>query len=659
MHPLKNLFKSYKKTFHEAGHFLYGVHDLPSVRKFIELHIDEWTSGRDLKKAAVADEETIKIAKKVLRNSHFGDDYDFLEKAIFEQPKSLRNEAGSIQVRISDICDFPEFFSRYEFAKNDDVMMCVGGPAAEDQIVISSVIQKINSALKQRIYLTRDYRESNVNHSAKQSHSRHASALNADESLTGHALLPVLLKRLIIGDDLKEVLDPDYRKVDVKPSINPRRIGIYFGNELHWIKQKIRERNDQPTEHDINRIEAVISQEIMQIIEDEVGLSISTGVKKSLEDSVSIHVAFGDKNSKEVEHENKMFERAGINPEELSKQEIGFFFSGKEVFRAWKYPGDTHIKFNDHVINKKYAENSGSLWIEGAEIGRILLAKGVNNRAKIAGVVTKDGKYFYCNKLHFTGGYKVDYVFDKDSKSRFKNPHLLRNLINKIEDFFDWQQPLPNQITTATGVSINAIFKRSENLNKVINKYGSIGQIAVTNSHWTLVACDEEHLIVRMTGGGNTGSEKYNPSYFLNIIANTRRIFGDDLIGIISSYGCSRAVNARNSTEFVKIAEDGLISYGKGGTGNTKRHAEAALALMEMGFENDIVEYFNHFPSRTNTRLGDEINSIHRQVRDVKFLHDHVVKTSRRMGYEKSLSLTEMIMFLIFLGSVFYFLSIL
>jgi hypothetical protein len=257
--------------------------------------------------------------------------------------------------------------------------------------------------------------------------------------------------------------------------------------------------------------------------------------------------------------------------------------------------------------------------------------------------MTKDGKYFYANKLHFTGGYKVDYEFDRDAPTRFLSGSRLRNLVNKVEDAFGLQKPLNNDITTATGVSINAVFKKNDRIKRIIEKYGSTGEIAITNGHWTMIAQNDDHVVVRITGGGNTGSEEYNPSYFLNTIANTRRIFGDDLIGVLSTYGCPRAVNARNSTEFAKIAEGGVISYGKGATGNTKRHAEAAMGLMMMGFEKEVVEYFNKFQGRQSQPLGDELKEIYQHVKDVEFLHDNVQKTNRRMGYDKTLSTEEMI----------------
>ena len=275
-------------------------------------------------------------------------------------------------------------------------------------------------------------------------------------------------------------------------------------------------------------------------------------------------------------------------------------------------------------------------------MSRIFLKKNEQNNAQIVGVSTKDDQYIYCNKLHFTGGYKVKYQFDPQSFERFQSGKL-RNIANKVEDILGLGNPLNNDITTSTGVSINAIFKKSDRLKRIIEKYGSTGELAVTNSHWTMIADNDTHLVMRMTGGGNTGSEEYNPAYFLNVLANTRRIFGDDLIGILSTYGCPRAINDKNSTEFAKIAEGGIISYGKGGTGNTKRHSEAAFGLIMLGFEDEVVEHFNKFQTKDGKPLGDDLLKIYQMASDINFMHNNIDKTNKRMGYDDSLSAKEML----------------
>jgi hypothetical protein len=226
-----------------------------------------------------------------------------------------------------------------------------------------------------------------------------------------------------------------------------------------------------------------------------------------------------------------------------------------------------------------------------------------------------------------------------------------------VEDLFDLQKPIANDITTSTGVSINAIFKKSDKLKKITEKYGTTGEIAVTNSHWTIIAQDDNHIMMRMTGGGNTGSEEYSPAYFLNVLANTRRIFGDDLIGILSTYGCPRAINARNSTEFAKIAEGAIISYGKGGTGNTKRHSEAAIGLVMLGFDEEVEKYFNQFFGRENEPLGEKIKEIYKHLEDVNFIHDNIDRINRRMGYNNSVSIEEMIVAAFVVVAATYILS--
>ncbi len=641
--------------------FLFGKKDLPSVKEFVSPHYDNVTRGRAMKGMSSSDPATIAIAKEILANAGNKQiaGFGFFEEKIFSQPPRSSSEVGSIKVYISDIRDFPEFVRDYEARKQENVMLCVGGPAAEDQSILAGIISGVRERLDEIIYMTRDYKESNVNHSAKQSHARHGNALNADDSLTGHALLSLTLIRKLIGVSPEEVLEPDYKKIDIEFTIDPAKLKIYFGNELNWLKQKYKKLTGQLTEHDINRLESLLSQEILNIVEKETGIKIGRDAERAKIDSSSIHVTFTEENTREVIHENEEFKRVGIEAEKLTKEELNFFFGedNQQIHSAFKYPGDTSLEFNTHELNQEIAERHNVLWLDEKEVSRILLTQNEKKEAIVAGIITKTGEYFYANKLHFTGGYKVSYSFDRNSTTRFLSGSTIRNFVNKIEDIFDLQNPLRNEITVSTGVSINAIFKKSDRIKRIIERYGSTGEIAVTNSHWTMIAQNDNYIVMRITGGGNTGSEEYHPAYFLNVIANTRRIFGDDLIGFLSTYGCPRAINARNSTEFAKIAEGGIISYGKGGTGNTKRHAEAAVGLMLLGFEEEVVEYFNKFHGRKEQLIGDELKEIYEHIQHTKFLHDNVKRTNRRMGYDPSLSAEEIIAIIMMIASLAYILK--
>ncbi len=640
---VRGLFVRTKES-QEPLNVLFGPDDLQSVQEFTEPHIDHLARGRSMKGMFTSDPRTIDIVRKVLRSANYREKegLSFFEEKIFSQPRHVINERGSVVIAVSDIGDFPEHKRKYEAKKEGSAMLCVGGPAAEDQTVLASIIPEIRKGLGEIIYLTRDYKESNINHAAKQSHARHGNALNADQSLSGHSLLPIILMRNLIGITPEEAIAPDFIKIDVPFTINPAKLRIYFGNELNWMKQVHKRREGKLTEHDINRMESLLSQEIIRVLERETGVQISGGIERAITDSSSVHVAFTERNAREIERENEEFTRVGIMAEKLTPEELEFFFGNAPIHSAWKYPGDTHLKFNTHEMNEELAKSGGVRWLDGEEVTRILLTRDDIGNAKVAGVVTKKSEFFYADKLHFTGGFKAEYVFDRNSDARFQGS-FLRNLANRVEDLFHLQQPLSNGITTSTGVSINAVFKKSDRMKKLIERYGSTGEIAVTNSHWTTIAQNDEYVVVRITGGGNTGSEEYNPAYFLNTIANTRRIFGDDLVGILSTYGCPRAVNARNSTEFARIAEGAIVSYGKGGTGNTKRHAEAVTGLMLLGFEEEVVEYFNQFQSRDGLPMGSEIAKIHQHLQEVEFIHDNRERTNRRMGYDNSFSTQEVL----------------
>lgn len=617
-----------------------GRDDLTSIDEFTKLHLQDPTKER--KYHFTTDSQTIELANSIIDSSR---NPQYFKELLLTKRSNQTNQKGSKKVLISDIRDFDEYYEIYQKNRqeNKSALLNVGGPAAEHQTLISSMVDSIRQKLYHRIFLTASYGDSNAWHSAKQSHARHANALNADKSLTGHKLLKIIFLRKLFGEDIAQILEPDYVKIDVDFTLDFKKLQIYFGNEINWLKQRYLEAKGQLTEHDINRIEAKISQDIKDIIKEVTGLDIA-GRTGNPQETSAIHIALTENEAKNLKHENTQFEKVGIKSEALTNEEIKSLFGDKKIIKAYKYFYDTYMKFDDHAEIAKYAQDQGAKWIEGEEITRIFLIPNEKSNAQMAGVLTKNGQFIYADKLHFTGGYMVDYEFDtQNSPSRFNSDSILRNIFNKIYDLSSMSKPLNNEITTATGVSITAIFKKSDEMKTRLEKFGSTGEIAVTNSHWTMIIENEDYVVMRMTGGGNTGSESYKSSYFLNIMSNTREIFGDDLIGIVSTYGCPRAVNAKNSTEFAKIAEGFIISYGKGGTGYTKKESESALGLMMLGFDEEVVEYFNQFNNRDNKPVGDELLQILQHMQQTKIYHDNIDKTNKRMGYDSTMTFPEIL----------------
>jgi len=107
-------------------------------------------------------------------------------------------------------------------------MVAIGGPSAYDQTLISTLIEPIRSTHDINFYC-RNYLETNVLHSANQSHARHGNALNADPVLSGRYLLPLVFKRMLFKTTVNEVTNFDYIKVDVKLN-NPKYLVEYLKN---------------------------------------------------------------------------------------------------------------------------------------------------------------------------------------------------------------------------------------------------------------------------------------------------------------------------------------------------------------------------------------------------------------------------------------------
>ena len=79
-----------------------------------------------------------------------------------------------------------------------------------------------------------------------------------------------------------------------------------------------------------------------------------------------------------------------------------------------------------------------------------------------------------------------------------------------------------------------------------------------------------------------------------------------------------------------------LTSYGKGGTGNTKRFFEAVVALCELGNEEEVLSYFSQFQTSEGINLGDKIDKVLQEFRaDKDFFQDSVESISKEIGYKK------------------------
>lgn len=609
-----------------------------------KFHWDRFVSGQDVKTFTSANEATRRSARAILEGHP---QQIQLEHQLLGSMSSSTKEQGSVPVRFARIEDFPQYRELYESKKNTKALVSVGGPAAIDTAVLASLIDDVRDKVGENLYITRDYNESNVAHSASQLHVRHGTALNADPHLTGHRLIWTFLKRNVLGLTAEEVNDSDFRKVDLPfASLSKEKIAIYLGNEFNWAWQALRGQFRDAgvlNEHDLNRLESALSQDVLHLIEQVSGVVLSSSAEVVPENSISIHVDLSASGHKATLHENEELDkRVGVKSSPLSRDEmVATFGPQASAFHgATRYHGDGHLLFEAQRKNLDILAANGGTYLE-AQVSKVLFAQDDAGHARLAGMVTTDGQYHYASHGHISLGYKADFGFADSGMSGG-----LRSMLNMVENALFPAIP-GYHVTTATGVSANVIFDLDKNpiLKATVDQFGTLPQTAVTNSHWTMIARKGSQMLVRMTGGGMTGRETYNPAYFLNLLANTERIFGKEIVtDVLSTYGCPRSVNARNSTEFFHAANL-LVSYGKGGTGNTKRHAEAAMALstLDPDFKAAARQFLDEFANKSGQPLGQVVENVHQQAVAMGFIQEGQSHFDRRLGYDHSLSEAEVV----------------
>ena len=622
----------------ELQHFI-TKNAFTSLSEAITFHEQSVQKNELLKGFFTNDQETLTTVQRMLDASN---EKEFLTDLILTPPNLSTNEQGSRTIYFSPIEKFPQYIDEYNKLQNETSLVTIGGPAAFDTSLIASLMKTIN--LSQNIHISGPFKESNLAHSALQLHVRHGTALNAEADLTGHALLVPFIIRNTMGTSLEEILKPDFLKIDIKfSSITMKQFRIYLGNELNWVRQMIRHRLGLVTEHDVNRLESAFSQDVLHLLERVSEVEFSSNARLDPSDSISIHVDLSYASGEKTTHNNQLIkETAGIQSHELTKEEIEFFFGSQKdnIIQATRYPNDGCLLIDAQQKKRKLLLENGGRSLQKYVTHVLFTNKKCKEELRVAGVIMDDNQFIYASHVHISPGYKAQFRFDQVSISTDKS---WRNILNLIENKLQLSLPVHRHcLTVATGVSVNALMHKTAHIQRIIEKYGTTPQFAVTNSHWTLLLKNDDYLLMRITGGGNTGLETYNPAYFLNLIANTARIFGHEaLAGIVSTYGCSRSINARNSTEFFKAANV-LISYGKGGTGNTKRHAEAILALQELGFHREIQSFLSGHVNYNGEKLLSIAEFIRFNNRKMKFLTEDEAHFARRLSYIHTLSNTEM-----------------
>jgi hypothetical protein len=486
-----------------------------NIKEAIDFH----NLSHESKSFFTKDQNIINIAQDILGENYCDFEIDKIEEK-------------SSKITFKNINN-SKFLNNYLKNKDKKTMIAAGGPAAEEQIIIAISDPKIKKRFDEFIYLTRNYLESNANHSTKQIHSRNSSALYANDQFAGHKLLLYSIYKKLFPKKYN-ILDINYPKIDVKLSLNTKLLRIYFKNELNWVYQKIRKIANLKTDYDLDLEKTKKSLNIQNKIEKTHNINLKIDSLPAIEIIL--------KNQK---YKNK-------SNYKLSQNKIKDIFGIKNnISDILIFKQDNVLRYDIHQINAKIARKNGAKWFENTEIKQILL-----DNDKLAGIITENNQYIYASKLHLSLGYKAQYQFD----TKFKIKKINNNIV-------------------ATGISSVIIIKNTLKTQKIFNISSAI---LLNDIYISLIAKNQDYVILKIAAGANIGSNKYKNSYFFNILEHLKIIFTSDLIGILSCYGCSRSINGNNSTKFTTIGKDIIISDGKGGSGNSKRYFEGSLIVQNL-----------------------------------------------------------------------------
>lgn len=640
---MKNLFRLVSKRFKnntpptivDTKQF-FGVEDLQSIHEAFNHHVESAANYKGIKAWKTTDAKTLEIAKKILEGEKMKPVYDY---GIMDPPADS-NQFRSIKVNVAMIDDAPEDYQKlFQEKWDEDEVWCVGGPAAHTAASWLAMFHKDPTKVN---YAIRNLAESNWSWSAWQLNINTGAALNSDSSYTGHVLLPLVMKRNWKkwtsdhgSEELKnyfieQTSSKTYKNVDffLTKSFFRDLFKVYLSNEYYWAKNKIIEEVlGLVGDHTANRRLTRDSQRLWHWWQKRSGVTATTpllGLYKewghTYGDAIKLAITKGGNET--IKRQHREIRKTGVEDRELTRQELDEMFPGKNIDYGWTSMGHGNFRATAISDTVNYIQKRGGHFHNNTQLNRIFFFKeGVNLRLAGLEIIqdyngAKTKKFVPCGKAFITLGYKVEYGFEHSNKA---GP--VANLINHALEALGIQPLVPYQ-TLATGVSSNIIVKKTKEVEKIRQPNGNFPNLALGGANWTLIAENNEYMLLRITEGARLSDEHYSPEYFLHSIWLSRKIFGDAFVGILSTYGCPRAVNGMNTCRYVKVGEDLVITNGKGGSGVMKKDVEAMKSLGLIGLDSTFDEVKKELPGIASDEQAD-------------YISDRTLLTKIRLGFNK------------------------
>ncbi len=510
--------------------------------------------------------------------------------------KNVDNKSTN-KIELSNIKDAPKAYQKsvenhkqsvLSGDKNPKAIFC-GGPAAK----IAATLACLNNNKNLKVlFLIDGAEQSNESSSASYEHINHANALNAEYDNTSFGILPSVLKRALFGEKNPAVaLNTDYKKVDLWPnSIVIKDIYIYAYYTVHGIIQWAKKKLHIINAHDKSRMASKKSTQVLNYIERKTGIALKLSSIKSR----AIILNYTKKEHIESIKDDKYMRRSiNLTSKKLTKQEISEYYSlqtcrhisSADIF----HENNCIVHGFDRVIKKTIINNGGDyqdrikikeIFFEASRddtVGTVpvvvgILAEEMNNKEN-------NKRFIPVDYLGLSLGYNADYTFSKKSN----DAGLLGKFLNKV---INYNRPVPYQ-TIATGVSCQVLFKITDK-----NKFDKLPHSGLKQTHFVEMGSDNEHLLVKLTAGGNISNKKYSRSYALSALSNMMRVLtpecGLEYIDVVSAWPCSRGINGSNNGVIVRLGENMALRYAEGSTGMSKMGSNGQTILDMLGIDHGL-----------------------------------------------------------------------
>ena len=449
-------------------------------------------------------------------------------------------------------------------------VVLAGGPAAK----IGTILLSMRSGVRDDIEVAFLYdggEQSNESASASYEHINHANALNAEHDNSGLAILGLCLKRAMFGEkDPNIALDVDYHKVDLWPSgFSLRDVPIYIQNELHGRFQAVKFLAGFMNDHDKSRLASLHSTRILSLIEDSLGVALR--LPKDEPRSFFLYLSRTEHRNSYREH--RILRRfVGLQVEKVPEAVLRRNYGDISNIISGDLIRENHcIRHGFDRVCREVIEKLGGNFIDRVLIKKIYF-DGNLSKAPCAAVQIRDlrsgeDRFLPVDRLGLSLGPTATYRFSRERAGIWQ----------RACDRMGIRQPVPHQ-TIATGFSGQLLFRIKDH-----DRFRRMPQTGLKQTHFVEIGRAGDHMIVKLTSGGNIGLPVYSRSYALGALANMFRVLtegcGLDFIDVVCAWPGIRGVNGPNNGQVVRLADNCALRFGEGGTGMSKMGTNAQTIL--------------------------------------------------------------------------------